>query len=92
MSDAKTVTMKQVEALMSGATPQFSMQLKARLWALIRALPEGDEVREYGEQQMQLLDHLALGTTRGLRAPGKPPVDDEGWKSLPSHPAGSPMG
>ena len=83
--------MEDVDALLSGATPQFSMQIKARLHALIAGLPEGDEVRRYGESQMQLLDHLALGTTRGQRAPGRPPLDSDGWQSIPSHPAGGPL-
>lgn len=85
------VTIEDVDALLSGATPQFSMQIKSRLHALIANLPEGDEVRRYGEEQMRLLDHLALGTTRGRRAPGRPSIDDEGWRSIPSHPASGPL-
>lgn len=93
MADAHhpTVRIEDVDALLSGATPQFSMQIKARLHALIEGLPEDDEARRYGEQQMVLLDRLALGTTRGLRAPGRPPMEDDGWRALPSHPAGGPL-
>jgi len=85
------VKIEDVDALLSGATPQFSMQIKARLHALIGDLPTSDEARVYGEQQMELLDRLALGTTRGSRAPGRPPLDEQGWESIPSHPAGGPL-
>jgi hypothetical protein len=62
------------------------MQLKARLWALIRDLPAEDPVRSYGEQQLALLDKLAAGTTRGPCRPGEPAHDDPAWSVLPSHP------
>jgi hypothetical protein len=58
-----SVRVEDIDALVSGATPQFSMQIKARLDAL----------------------------TRGIRAPGRPPVDDPGWESIPSHPHGGPL-
>lgn len=82
------VTIKQVDSLLSGATPQFSMQLKARLWALIEQLPADHEARRYGEAQMQLLDRLAMGTTRAGRGPAEPPADAAGWAAIPSHPSG----
>jgi hypothetical protein len=90
-STGTPVTIEDVDALLSGATPQFSMQIKSRLHALVADLPADDEVRRYGEQQMELLDHLALGTTRGQRSPGRPALDEEGWQSIPSHPAGGPL-
>jgi hypothetical protein len=62
-TDAPTV--KEIDALLSGATPQFSMQLKARLRAMIAELPASDTVRKYGEVQMRMLDRLATGTSRG---------------------------
>ncbi len=82
------VTIKEIDALLSGATPQFSMQLKARVWGMIEDLPADSEVRMYGLRQMQMLDRLALGTTRGVRSPGAPPAADSGWTSIPSHPLG----
>lgn len=90
MTDApnRPIGIEDIDALLSGATPQFAMQLKARLHALIGALPADSEVREYGERQLDLLDHLALGSTRGVRAPGRPPLDSPGWEAIPSHPAG----
>lgn len=54
----------EIDALLSGATPQFSMQLKVRLHVLIDGLPDGDVARAYGEEQMRMLDRLALGTSR----------------------------
>lgn len=81
-------SIKAIDALLSGATPQFSMQLKARLHALVQDLPANDEVRRYGEMQMRMLDRLAMGTTRAQRGPGEPPVGHESWSSVPSHPAG----
>jgi len=85
MSD---VTINDIDALVTGATPQFSQQILERVKALIAPLPEGHEVREYGELQLTVLERIATGTTRGIRAPGVPDADDEGWQSIPSHPAG----
>lgn len=79
-----SVTIEDIDALITGATPQFSMQIKARVFALIAPLAAGHPARAYGEQQIQILDHLALGTTRGVRAPGRPASDDIGWESIPS--------
>ena len=90
MSDASThdVTITDIDTLVSGATPQFSQQILERLKALIAPLPEGDDVREYGELQAAVLERLATATTRGVRAPGVPGVEDEGWDAIPSHPRG----
>lgn len=82
------VTINDIDALVTGATPQFSQQILERVKALVAPLPDGDPVRAYGELQMTVLERIATGTTRGLRAPGVPAPDDEGWKSIPSHPAG----
>ncbi len=88
----KRPTIHDIDKLLSGATPHFSQQLKARVWNMIEDLPRIDEVRQYGEKQMKLLDHMAFGTTRGIRKPGVAPANDEGWNELPSHPKGSPLG
>lgn len=90
MTEASThgVTVNDIDALVTGATPQFSMQIAERVKALIAPLPAEDEVRAYGELQLAVLDRIATGTTRGIRALGVPGVDDEGWSSLPSHPRG----
>lgn len=82
------VTVQDVDALVTGATPQFSLQILERVKALVAPLPAGDAVREYGELQMRVLNRIATGTTRGTRAPGVPDADDEGWRSIPSRPRG----
>jgi hypothetical protein len=82
------VTVNDIDALVTGATPQFSMQILERVKALVLPLPEGDSVREYGELQMRVLERIATGTTRGTRALGVPGEDDGGWDTIPSHPKG----
>jgi hypothetical protein len=82
------VTVHDIDTLVSGATPQFSQQILERVKALVAPLPEGDEVRAYGELQLVVLERMATGTTRGIRALGAPGPEDEGWDSLPSHPSG----
>ena len=89
MSDSTTaVTINDIDALVTGATPQFSQQILERVKALIAPLPAGDEVRTYGELQLTVLERMATGTTRGIRALGVPAPDDAGWDELPSHPRG----
>jgi hypothetical protein len=82
------VTVHDIDALVSGATPQFSQQILERVKALIAPLPDDDEVRSYGELQLQVLERMATATTRGIRAPGVPDVDDQGWNVIPSRPRG----
>ncbi len=82
------VTVHDIDALVSGATPQFSLQILERVKALIAPLAQDDAVRAYGEQQLEVLDRMATATTRGIRALGVPNADDEGWATLPSHPHG----
>jgi hypothetical protein len=82
------VTVEDVDALLVGATPQFSMQIKSRVRALINTLPAGHDVRAYGETQMKVLDALAFGTTRGAGGQGQPRADANGWQEIPSHPRG----
>lgn len=84
----RSVTIRDIDQLVTGATPQFSQQIAERVKALIAGLPEGDEAREYGELQLVVLDRIATGTTRGVRALGVPDADDESWSTLPSHPKG----
>ncbi|MCW2927924.1 MAG: hypothetical protein JWM86_1892 [Thermoleophilia bacterium] len=90
MNEASThgVTIYDIDQLVTGATPQFSQQILERVKALIAPLPEGNEVRTYGELQLEVLDRMARATTRGIRAPGVPGEGDGGWASIPSHPSG----
>lgn len=85
---APQVSEADVDALVTGATPQFALQIAERLRALIAPLQVGDAVRHYGELQLTVLDRIALGTTRGVRAPGVPAAESAGWRSMPSRPPG----
>lgn len=85
---APSVTIRDIDQLVSGATPQFSQQIAERVKARIADLPAGSDVREYGELQLVVLDRIATGTTRGVRALGVPGEDDAAWDTLPSHPKG----
>lgn len=82
------VTIRDIDQLVTGATPQFSQQILERVKALIVDLPQDDPVREYGELQLVVLDRIAAGTTRGTRALGVPSQDDPAWETIPSHPEG----
>jgi hypothetical protein len=55
---AREPTFEDVDALVGPATPHFAYQLRARVRALIRDLPEDHPVRKYGEEKMELLDRL----------------------------------
>lgn len=84
-------TREAVDALVGPATPQFAYQLRARVEELVKDLPEGDPVREYGEEKMALLDRLGHASSK---AAGGDRVrrDVPGWDELPSSaPAAEPL-
>ena len=81
-------TIDDVNALVAPATPHFAYQLRARVRALIRDLPEDHPVRRYGEEKMELLERLAHGSTKAEEGPLEPP-ERLGWEALPSHGAAS---
>ena len=76
--------MDEIDALVGPATPHFAYQLRARVGALIRDLPEDHPVRRYGEEKMELLDRLAYASSKAEEGPLEPP-DRPGWEELPSH-------
>ena len=76
--------MDEIDALVGPATPHFAYQLRARVGALIRDLPEDHPVRRYGEEKMDLLDRLAHASSKAEEGPLEPP-DRPGWEELPSH-------
>jgi hypothetical protein len=84
-------TRADVDELVGPATPHFAMQIRARVRALIRDLPDDHSVRRYGEEQMELLERLAYATSKAEEGPLEPPTR-LGWETLPSHaPASKPL-
>jgi hypothetical protein len=77
-------TKEDIEALVGPATPHFAMQIRARVRALIRDLPEDHPVRSYGEEQVELLERLAFATSKAAEGPVEP-ESRLGWEELPSH-------
>src|SRR5262249_62291502 len=83
-------TKEAIDALVGPATPQFAYQLRARIEELVMDLPEGDPVRVYGEEKMELLDRLGHASSRAETG-GRVRRDVPGWDELPgSAPAGAP--
>jgi hypothetical protein len=84
-------TRDEIDALVGPATPHFAFQLRARVRALIRDLPEDDPVRKYGEDKMELLERLGFASSKAEEGPLEPP-SRLGWEELPSHaPASDPL-
>jgi hypothetical protein len=84
-------TRDDIDALVGPATPHFAMQIRARVRALIRGLPEDHPVRRYGEEQIELLERLAFSTSKAAEGLLEPP-SRLGWEELPSHaPAADPL-
>lgn len=77
------VTKEDVDALVGPATPQFALQLRARVRELIADLPEGDAVRRYGEEQMAMLNALAYASTTSRDSPPES-RSRIGWETIPS--------
>jgi hypothetical protein len=73
-----TVTVEDVRQLMGASTPHFALQLRERIRALIRNLPEDHPARKEGEREIARLDKIAfVGEVRGHAA-------EEGLTPLPS--------
>lgn len=84
-------TIRDIEALIGPATPHFAYQLRARVQELIQDLPTGHPVRQYGEEQMALLDRLGHASTKAQDG-GHEPRTRPGWEKLPSSaPADAPL-
>jgi hypothetical protein len=88
---AREPTFEDVDALVGPATPHFAYQLRARVRALIRDLPEDHPVRKYGEEKMELLDRLGHASSKAEEGPLEPDTRP-GWETLPSRaPASNPL-
>ena len=72
-----------IDALVGPATPHFAMQLRARVEELIHDLPDGDPVRRYGEDKMDLLERLAFASSKADDSP-KESRGRVGWEQVPS--------
>ena len=71
-------TIEDVRQLMGASTPHFALQLRARIRALIRDLPDGHPARVEGEREITRLDEIAfVGEVRGTEA-------EDGMAPLPS--------
>ena len=77
-------TIDDVDELVGPATPHFAMQIRARVRALVRDLPDDHPVRRYGEEKIELLERLAFASSKAEEGPLEPPTRP-GWEQLPSH-------
>ena len=85
------ITRDDIDALVGPATPHFAYQLRARVRQLIADLPEGDPVRRYGEEKMELLDRLGYASSKAEEG-GREPPSKPGWQQIPSAaPADKPL-
>jgi hypothetical protein len=84
-------TREDVDALVGPATPHFAYQIRARVRELIEGLPEDHPVRQYGEEQIELLDRLGYASSKAEDGPPEPRTRI-GWEGVPSSaPADSPL-
>jgi hypothetical protein len=91
MHEPAEPTRDDVDALTGPATPHFAMQIRARLRELTRGLPESHDVRRYAEQKMQLMDRLALASSKAAEGP-RESESRPGWDEIPSSaPADAPL-
>jgi hypothetical protein len=78
LHEGHRVTVEDVRQLMGASTPHFALQLRARIRALIRDLPDGHPARTEGEREIARLDKIAfVGEVRGHPA-------ESGMTPLPS--------
>jgi len=84
-------TRDDIDALVAPATPHFAYQLRARVAELVRDLPEGNEVRRYAEEKMDLLDRLGHASSKADEGQRESPARP-GWDTIPSAaPADAPL-
>lgn len=77
-------TFDDIDYLVGPATPHFAYQIRARVRALVRGLPDDHPVRRYGEEKVELLERLAYSSSKAEEGPLEPPTR-LGWERLPSH-------
>jgi hypothetical protein len=84
-------TIEDIETLVGPATPQFALQLRARVRELVEELPADHPVRRHGEERMALLERLGFASSRAEDSP-REPRSRLGWEHIPSSaPAYAPL-
>jgi hypothetical protein len=84
-------TRDEIDALVGSATPHFAFQLRARVRELVSGLAPEHPVRQYGEEQMALLERLGHASSKADDAHHEP-RDRLGWDRIPSSaPASAPL-
>jgi hypothetical protein len=76
-------TRDDVDALVGPATPHFAYQIRARVRELVAGLAADDDVRRYGEAQMERLDRLGHASSKADEGQRESP-DRLGWDEIPS--------
>ena len=76
-------TREQIDALVGPATPHFAYQLRARVRELVLDLPDDHAVKQYAEEQMELLERLGHASSTA-RDGGREPRSRPGWSEIPS--------
>ena len=76
-------SIRDVDALVGPATPQFALQIRARVRELIGDVPSDHPVRRYGEEKMRMLEDLAFASSKAEQG-GREPRTRIGWEELPS--------
>jgi len=74
---------EEIDRLVGPATPHFAYQLRARIRELIEGLPEDHPVRRYGEEKLDLLDHLGHASSKAEEG-GREARTRTGWETIPS--------
>ena len=84
-------TIEDIDYLVGPATPHFAYQIRARVRELVDGLPEDHPVRQYGEEQIELLDRLGHASSKADDSPPEP-RSRIGWDTVPSSaPADDPL-
>ncbi len=80
----REVTVDDIRQLVASATPHFAYQIRARVRALVRDLPDDHPIRRYGEEKIALLERLGHASSKAEEGPLEP-RERLGWEALPSH-------